>query len=150
MSTIATRSTPSARSGGCRDRDVVVEAEAHRAIGFSVVARRPDERERGLSGGARMAGRVDRGARGEQCDFMRFRAGERVASSIAALPAGLGDRIEIPRLCTLASSSSVASRGALTCPPPPLIGGRNLSEQLSTFRPLGMSRRRRVLDETRR
>ena len=83
---MATRSTPSARKRR-RHRDVVVGRTPSRDR-FSVVARWPDERERGLSRGARMAGRIDRGAGGEQCDFVRFRAGERVGIEHRRLAGG--------------------------------------------------------------
>ena len=46
------------RAGG--DRDVVEEAEAHRAVGGRVMAGRPDDRERTARG------RLDRRARGKE------------------------------------------------------------------------------------
>ena len=59
------------RSGG---GDVIVEAEAHGAIAFGVVARRPHHRERRpMPPAHHPRHRLDRRASGEKRDLMRFR-----------------------------------------------------------------------------
>ena len=78
------------------NRDVVEEAEAHRAVRLGMVPRRAHERERWLAVRECMARCLNRGARREQRDGLRPGARERVGVQHDRASRCRLDAIEIP------------------------------------------------------
>ena len=98
-------------------RHVVEQAEAHGAVALGVMARRPHERQRALILAAQHAlDHLDARSRREQRDLVGI--GRRIGSGSSAtdVPVVSAIRRTCSALCTRASCSRVACRGATTSP----------------------------------
>ena len=141
---------PTREHRGRRNRDIVEEAETHRTIGFSVMSRRTQERECGLSFGDRVLGGLYGCSCGEQRDLVRVWRRERVGIEHDRLAGGRSDPLHVrcgmdaPQLVQRrASGGRYAAATRL-----PAIGDG--IENVGSFDALRMARRVPVAREKRR
>ena len=87
-----------ATAAGCRGRHggIVIEAEAHGAVGFRMMARGPDQGERGFSRRHRMLGCLNGSPSREPRDRFGVRRGERVRVEHDGPTACALDGIQVP------------------------------------------------------
>ena len=96
MSTIATRSSAARERRGRRNRDVVEEAEPHRAVALGVVAGRPHQRERRLAAIDGVRSRLNGRAGGQPRDLVRLGRRVRVRVEHRGTADVLANRIDVP------------------------------------------------------
>ncbi len=114
QSTTSTRS-PRLRERRGRDRDVVQQAEAHRARRDRVMTRRPHRAERGVAVAAlERVDRLEPAARGEQRGFPRRRPTRRCRRRGGRRPRAQNCSrwSRYSAVCTRSSSARVARRGS--------------------------------------